>query len=95
MMVTPVSVKALPDYRIWIRYDDGLEGEVDLSHLAGKGVFAFWNDYHDFEKVSIGASGEILWGRDIDLCPDAIYLKLSGKPPEALFPSLGGTHVNA
>lgn len=29
-----VACKALPNYRIWIRFDDGLEGEVDLNHLA-------------------------------------------------------------
>lgn len=34
-----LEVKALTTYRIWIRYADGFEGEVDLSHLAGRGVF--------------------------------------------------------
>jgi len=33
----PIAVKPLPDYRIRIKYSDGAEGEVDFSHLAGKG----------------------------------------------------------
>ena len=37
--VRPVEVRALEPYRIWLRYDDGAEGEVDLSYLAGDGVF--------------------------------------------------------
>ena len=41
-MFEPLEVKALPDSRIWIRYADGKEGEVDLSHLAGQGVFEIW-----------------------------------------------------
>ena len=41
-MFEPLGVKALPDSRIWIRYADGKEGEVDLSHLAGQGVFKIW-----------------------------------------------------
>jgi len=27
-------------------------------------------------------------GEDIDLCPDALYLRLTGKTPEDLFPAL-------
>ena len=41
-MFEPLEVKALPDSRIWIRYADGKEGEVDLSHLAGQGMFKIW-----------------------------------------------------
>jgi hypothetical protein len=33
------DVKPLPEYRLRMRYSDGIEGVVDLSHLAGKGVF--------------------------------------------------------
>jgi len=43
-MFEPLEVKALANYRIWIRYADGSEGEVDLSHLAGKGIFELWED---------------------------------------------------
>ena len=39
-----VDVKALSNFRIWVRFEDGLEGEADLSHLSGKGVFKRWTD---------------------------------------------------
>ncbi|MCX7839868.1 MAG: DUF2442 domain-containing protein, partial [Anaerolineae bacterium] len=42
-MPIPIEVKPLENYRIWLKYSDGREGIVDLSHLAGKGVFALWN----------------------------------------------------
>ncbi|MFN3344733.1 MAG: DUF2442 domain-containing protein [Chloroherpetonaceae bacterium] len=32
-----VSVKPLAPFQLWIRFDDGKEGKVDLSHLKGKG----------------------------------------------------------
>ena len=38
-MIQPTEVEARDGYRIWLRYQDGTAGEVDLSHLAGKGVF--------------------------------------------------------
>lgn len=87
-MFMPIHVKALQGYRLWIEYADGVQGEVDLSYLAGRGVFAIWNDYQVFEQVSIGTSGEIVWNEDIDLCPDALYLKITGKSPEEVFPIL-------
>ena len=67
-------------YRIWLRYDDGVEGEVDLSHKAGSGVFVAWEDEAFFADVRIGPGDGILWGDDIDLCPDAQYLKLTLSP---------------
>lgn len=91
----PVEVKALPDYRLWIRYADGAEGEVDLSAFAGKGVFKVWDDYRLFEDVSVGAHGELCWGDQIGMCPDALYLRLTGKRPEEVFPNLREMSVKA
>lgn len=87
-MFKPIKVKALQKYRLWIEYTDGVKGEVDLSHLAGKGVFSLWNDYTAFENVYIGESGEIAWNEEVDLCSDALYLKVTGKTPEEVFPNL-------
>lgn len=81
-MHRPVEVEARPDYRIWIRYRDGSEGEVDLSHLAGRGVFKLWDDYAAFENVRIADDGGIRWSDEVELCPDATYMKLTGKSPE-------------
>lgn len=87
-MFKPIKVKALQKYRLWLEYTDGVKGEVDLSHLAGKGVFSLWNDYTAFEHVYIGESGEIAWNEEVDLCSDALYLKVTGKSPEEVFPNL-------
>jgi hypothetical protein len=84
----PIAVKLLPDHRIWIKYSDGTDGKVDFSHLAGKGVFKFWNDYSNFQKVHISDAGAIAWSEDIEVCPDATYLKLTGKSVKDLFPSI-------
>ena len=84
-MIRPVSVQALPNYRIRIRYSDGAEGEVDLSEFVGRGVFAAWNNPDFFRNVHIGEHRQIHWSDDVELCPDAIYLKLTGKTPEEYF----------
>ena len=76
----PVDVRALEPYRIWLRYDDGTEGEVDLSHLANRRLFAAWSDPDFFAGVRIEPGGSIAWSEDLDLCPDALYLRLRGLP---------------
>lgn len=50
-MPKPLEVKPLPNFRLWLRYDDGVSGEVDLSYLAGKGIFKAW-DQSDFSEDS-------------------------------------------
>ena len=87
-LVRPVEVQARAPYRIWLRYADGTEGEVDLSHLAGRGVFAAWSDPSLFAGVRIGPRGAICWGERIDVCPDALYLLLTGMSVEDYMPSL-------
>ena len=86
--VGPVEVRALEPYRIWLRYDDGVEGEVDLSDMAGQGVFAAWEDHSFFAGVHLGPAGSIAWSDRIDMCGDALYLEITGMTPEELFPRL-------
>ncbi len=94
-MARPTEVKALPHFRVWLRYDDGTAGEVDLSDLAGRGVFKAWDDPACFNAVRLSARGAIEWGPDIDICPDAMYLRLTGKSPEDIFPRLKSVRVDA
>lgn len=94
-MPRPTQVRAGQNYRLWLRYDDGTEGEVDLSSLAGRGVFKAWQDAAVFESVKLGPYGEITWGDELDLCPDAIYMRLTGRTPAQVFPSLRKAEVDA
>lgn len=88
-------VRVLNDYRLELEFDDGVEGMVNLVELVGKGVFALWRDRQAFEQVRIGSSGELVWGEQVDLCPDALYLKVTGKKPEDVFPALRREPVHA
>ena len=90
-----VDVKALDGYCLKLHFDDGVSGTVDLSHLAGKGVFAVWNDESVFRSVAIGERGDLVWSDKVDLCPDALYLEVTGKKPSDLFPLLNEEDVHA
>lgn len=86
-MVRPLEVQPRDGYRIWLRYSDGAAGEIDLSHLAGKGVFKAWDDRAFFKRVYIHPEGAfIAWSEELDLCPDAAYMQLTGKSLEEMWP---------
>jgi len=87
-MVKLNAVTARAGYKLYVEYDDGVKGEADLSHLAGKGVFVAWNDPAVFEAVTVGTHGEIRWTEDLEVCADAMYLEITGKGAEDLFPNL-------
>lgn len=40
MRPRPIEVRTLPGFCIWVRFADGSEGIIDLTHLVGVGVFA-------------------------------------------------------
>ena len=82
-----VNVSPLPNFCVHLAFEDGTAGEVDLSRLAGRGVFSAWQNVSFFNQVAIGEFGELTWGEGIDLCPDALYLQLTGKTPEAVISS--------
>lgn len=94
-MVHPKEVAAREGYRIWLRYDDGVSGEVDLSDLVGQGVFAAWYDEAFFESVRLMEHRSVAWGEKIELCPDALYLRLTGKSAEDLMPAARGLPTRA
>jgi hypothetical protein len=90
------SVLAQPDHKLRLRFDDGVEGVVDLSAEVGHGMFSAWRDPMHFASVAIAHNGRSLeWAGGIDLCADALYLEITGMEPEGLFPKLqaAGTHA--
>ena len=78
-MIRALEVKPREDRTIWLRFSDGTTGEVDLSELAGRGVFRAWNRSGVFERVHIAPHGAVAWNDEIEICADALYMDLSGK----------------
>ncbi|MDI6766866.1 MAG: DUF2442 domain-containing protein [Bacteroidota bacterium] len=89
------KIEVLSDYQLKVEFVDGVIGTADLSHLVGKCVFNQWKDYRIFEQAHVGSSGQIKWNDEIEICSDALYLKISCKNPEELFPLLKPETINA
>ena len=81
--VTPLS-----PYKIYLSYSDGVAGEIDLSDCVKMEMFSEWQTPGAFGKVKIGEYGEVWWSDVASLCPDALYLELTGKE----FDEVSSTH---
>lgn len=84
----PVAIEPRSGYRLWVRFDDGAEGEIDLSSRAGHGVFKIWDEAGAFESAAISPHRTICWSQDAELCTDAVYLEITALDPQEIMPGL-------
>lgn len=75
------AVTAFPGWRLHVRFNDGLEGEVDMErevHSPDAGVFAELADPARFAAVHV-AFGAVTWPGEIDLAPDTMHAEIKAK----------------
>ena len=84
MLKDVVEARVLDGYRVYLRFEDGVAGELDLGDLIRfEGVFAPLRDKAEFAKLRIDLdAGTIVWPNGADLDPDVLYSAVSGKPIE-------------
>ena len=75
MLYDVTAVEARQGFKVWVRFEDGVEGEADLSDLAGRGVFKRWTDRPaEFGEVAVDPeSGTLIWPGGLDVAPDRLY----------------------
>jgi len=75
MLYDVVEGEAREGFTLWVRFEDGLEGAVDLSDLAGKGVFRRWEENpEEFGEARVDPdSGTVVWPGGLDVAPDRLY----------------------
>ena len=81
------AVEPLDGYRIRVTFEDGVCGEADLSHLAGRGVFQAWHNRAFFEDVFV-RRGVVTWPGELDMDPCQLYMDVTGKAAEEIIPGL-------
>ena len=89
------DAKPVDRFHVFLRFDDGASGTVDLSHFAGRGVFRAWQQEGVFGQLSISQAGALQWPGDLDLCPDSLYLQMVGKSAGEVFPALHDSLAHA
>ena len=73
------TVKAIEKYKISVLFNDGTKGIINLSHLAGKGIFSYWDEDNNFEKVFINKENNaIAWSEYLEIDTLNCYLTIRG-----------------
>ena len=82
MLKDIVEARIVDGYRVHLRFEDGVEGDVDLGHLIrSEGVFAALRDPKEFARLTVNVEiGTICWPNGADLDPDVLYAQISGEP---------------
>ena len=75
MLKDIVAVQPLGGYRLHLRFEDGVAGELDMEELlVFDGVFAAIRDPETFTQVRVDPElGTICWPNGADLDPDVLY----------------------
>ena len=82
MMKDIIAATTLGDYRLRLRFEDGVEGVVDLaSQLSFRGIFEPLRDRAYFAQVRVDPGlGTVAWPNGADLDPDVLYGRITGTP---------------
>lgn len=75
------KVQVLKDYELYLEFEDGRSGVVDLAKLIDfKGVFEPLKDKTYFSKVCLDPEiGTICWENGADIAPACLYANLNQK----------------
>jgi hypothetical protein len=77
MMHTITECRAESNYTLWLKFDDGLEGSVNLGDLVLTESYLAISDEATFARVAIDPiSSAPTWTGGIKLDPEALYRDL-------------------
>jgi hypothetical protein len=72
-----VEVRYVRDYTVWLRFQDGSCGEVDIAPSFKGPVFEPLRDPNFFRQVRVDSEiGTIVWPNGADVAPETLYERL-------------------
>jgi hypothetical protein len=73
-LIHVTEVEPLGGYRLRLRFEDGMAGELDFSDEAWNGVFAPLADPDYFDSVKLDKElGTIVWPNGADIAPETLH----------------------
>ncbi|MGH7256354.1 MAG: DUF2442 domain-containing protein [Nitrospirales bacterium] len=91
MLKSIVEVRPVERYRLHLRFEGGVQGEVDIAQLVRfEGVFAPLKDRAVFSQVQVHPElGSIQFPNGADLDPDVLFATITGNSIPHLAPKVG------
>ncbi|WP_013324372.1 DUF2442 domain-containing protein [Gloeothece verrucosa] len=82
MLKDIIEVTPLENYKLYLKFEDGQEGIVELNQIIEfTGVFEPLKNLDTFKQVKIHPEwGTIYWENGADLDPDVLYSIITNKP---------------
>jgi hypothetical protein len=72
-----IDARHVREYVVWLRFEDGTEGEVDLRLSLRGPVFEPLRDIEYFKQVRVDPElGTIVWPNGADIAPETLYERL-------------------
>jgi hypothetical protein len=81
MLKDIIEVQPQENHHLYLKFEDGQEGIIDLSRLIKfTGIFEPLKDLDYFKTVKINSDwGTIYWENGADLDPDVLYSAITGE----------------
>jgi hypothetical protein len=80
-MIWVTDAKALPDYRLWVRFSDYTEGEIDLKDFIAsdaRPIVAALRDLTVFSAIRVELD-TVVWANGFDLAPEFLYARTKAR----------------
>ena len=76
MYYNVTAARYVRDHTVWVKFEDGTEGEIDLTGELSGPVFEPLKNREFFAQVSVAEYGTIAWPNGADLAPEFLYQRL-------------------
>ncbi len=77
MIPQVIDAKYNGDYKIWIRFSDGVQGVIDLKEELWGEIFEPLKDLKEFSKFIVSTDlNTLVWPNGADFAPEFLYKKL-------------------
>ena len=79
-----IDAKYVRDFVVWVKFSDGVEGEIDLREELSGPIFEPLRDVNRFKKFIVHPELQTLvWENDADFAPEFLHDKVrQGRPTQ-------------
>ena len=82
-MIWITDARALPEYRLWVRFSDSTEGEIDLKDFIAsdaRPLVTALRDQTAFSAIRVEMD-TVVWSNGFDLAPEFLYARARVRAP--------------
>ena len=73
-----LEVRYVRDHILWVRFQDGTEGEVDIAPSLRGPIFEPLREIEYFKQVAVDPEiGTIVWPNGADVAPETLYSRVT------------------